>query len=233
MSELVGSFEAVRYIFEKTMVEPTTETNMMTSQRLELTEMEVVSEPISTLGYKESAEEIKDIEACNKMLREFQKSTPHSSSKTGKLILMLQKAGNSTAAKETAKLTLKLFPSYLFGKIVYANLLIDEGKLDQVPQLFNGEYNLKSVYPERTQFHVQEFLAFNILWCNYFIEKDDLYPANLHYMLNTKIDVPEEYMIDTEILFKLNIKICNYVKELIVGDKAKFTKKELIKTLIN
>lgn len=252
--KLVESFEAVRYIFEKTMVEPTSETKMLTTQGLELTEMEIVSEPVSTVGYKKSDEEIKDIESCHKDLKDIQNSTIRVDSKVEKLILKLQKAivkwpknptflnyllsayqltNNVSAVRETAKLTLKLFPSYLFGKIVYARLLIQDGQLEKVPELFNGNYNLKSIYPERTKFHIQEFLAFNILMCYYFLEKDDLYMANLYYSMNTKIDVPEELMMDNEIMFKLSIRICNYVGDLVLGNNTEFTREELIKTLIN
>ncbi len=254
MEVLIGSFDAVYYIFEKTIVKPTLETKKLASQSVALAEMELVVEPISLLGYEESAEEIKDLEECHTALKKFQSSKSRGIAQAGKLIKLLQKSiakwarnpvflnylfsayqltNNLSAATEIAKLTIKLFPSYLFGKIAYARILIEKQQLDKVPQLFNGEYNLKYVYPDRSKFHVDEFLAFNNLWCHYFLEKNDLYMANLHYNMNTEIDVADEATLDTEILFMLNVKICMYVKDLVVNSDSKFTRVELIKTLVN
>ncbi len=254
MDVMVESFEVVQYISEKTLVTPMLESKNLSAQNLEMSETELVFEPISILDYKESNEEIQELEICNKTLRDLHDSLAETDLQVDKLILKLQKAiikwpknpvflnylfsayqltGNFKAASDTAKLTLKLFPSYLFAKIAYARLLIQKGKLEKVPELFNGKYNLKSVYPDRDKFHVQEFLAFNNLWCNYFLEKDDLYTANFYYSRNIEIDIPEEFMVDVETLLRLNIKICDYVKDLIFSHNSKFTRYELIKTLVN
>lgn len=254
MAVMIDFFDAVRYIFEKTMTAPALETKKLAVQNVKFSEMELVYEPMSILDYEESAEETNEVEECHKKLKNFQNSKSRSKTAADKLIKMLQKAiakwtknpvflnylfsayqltNNLSAATEIAKLTIKLFPSYLFGKIAYARILIDKKQLDKVPELFNGEYNLKSVYPERNTFHVQEFLAFNNLWCHYFLEKNDLYMANLHYSMNTEIDVPEESMLDIELMLMLNIKICIYVKDLICNDDPKFKREELIKILVN
>ncbi len=251
--KMLDSFESVHYIFEKTLSRPTVEQKKLSTPNFS-TKMDLVYEPLSLINYKESDEENKEIDSYNKALANLQTSNFRTKSKAKKLAINLKKATvkwpnnpiflnylfsayqfsrDFSASKEIAKLTVELFPSYLFGKIVYAKLMIQDGELDQVPELFNNKYNLKAIYPDRKKFHVQEYLELNILWCEYFLEKGDLYLANLHYGMNTKIDVPEEMMMNEEIVFKLHVKICKYVEDLVLSKNTQFTREELIKTLIN
>jgi hypothetical protein len=59
-------------------------------------------------------------------------------------------------------------PGYLFARVNYARLLIRRGELDQVPGVFEGGFDLKLMYPERTRFHVSELAALGSVAGEYF-----------------------------------------------------------------
>lgn len=51
-------------------------------------------------------------------------------------------------------------PDYLFGKIGEAEQLLADGAYDAFAELWGGCYDLRELYPHRTQFHVSEFAGF-------------------------------------------------------------------------
>jgi hypothetical protein len=72
------------------------------------------------------------------------------------------------SAKTIASKNYQLFPRYLFAKTNHAQLLLQEGKTDKIPNIFEGKYHLQSLYPKRKLFHFTEFLAFMGMWSVYF-----------------------------------------------------------------
>jgi hypothetical protein len=57
---------------------------------------------------------------------------------------------------------------------IYAKLKIDSGELDAVPLIFNGTYNLKDLYPERTVFGVNEVIIHSYTMGCYYVKKGDI-----------------------------------------------------------
>lgn len=72
------------------------------------------------------------------------------------------------------------FPDYIFGKISLGNFLLEQDKFEDFEELFDRKYDLKSIYPDREEFHFSEFTAFSQLMGMYFMAKDDLVMANLY-----------------------------------------------------
>lgn len=47
-------------------------------------------------------------------------------------------------------------PDYLFAKLNYAEFMMDQGRLDEVPSIFGGCFDLAALYPSRKVFHLSE-----------------------------------------------------------------------------
>src|ERR1051326_9453736 len=59
-------------------------------------------------------------------------------------------------------------PQYLFAKVNYANLCLQQGETEKVPGIFDHACDLKQLYPHRTRFHISEFTNFAGVMCRYF-----------------------------------------------------------------
>ncbi|MDR3696726.1 hypothetical protein [Mucilaginibacter sp.] len=72
------------------------------------------------------------------------------------------------------------FPGYLFALVNYINLLLEEGKLDEVPAVLDGKADLNDWYPDRNLFNIHEAAIFYATMCRYFIMMDDIDSADLY-----------------------------------------------------
>ena len=68
--------------------------------------------------------------------------------------------GEQEKAKDLIQETYRKFPDYLFAKLAYVELCLDEDNLAAIPRILDNKYELKFHYPERTKFHISEFTAF-------------------------------------------------------------------------
>jgi hypothetical protein len=60
-----------------------------------------------------------------------------------------------------------VLPDYLFGKIGEAEQLLYDGEYDAFAELWGGCYDLRELYPHRSQFHLSEFAGFYSLVARY------------------------------------------------------------------
>jgi hypothetical protein len=74
----------------------------------------------------------------------------------------------------------KRFPGYLFALVNYINLLLEEDKLEEVPDVLNGKIDLNDWYPERGLFNKHEAAIFYATMCRYFILINDIDSADLY-----------------------------------------------------
>ncbi len=77
----------------------------------------------------------------------------------------------------------KKHPHYLFALINYAQICLEKGELDKIPEIFDRKYDLKMIYPDRDKFYITEFVAFNGVVGEYFARTGDRKTAML--FLNT------------------------------------------------
>lgn len=63
-------------------------------------------------------------------------------------------------ARRVIEETCRKFPDYLFGRTNLALELIFEGRARQVPDVFDGTWDLATLYPERREYHVSEAVSF-------------------------------------------------------------------------
>ncbi|MEX2230919.1 MAG: hypothetical protein WD824_02065 [Cyclobacteriaceae bacterium] len=102
--------------------------------------------------------------------------------------------------KEIVETTIKLFPDYLFGKLALANELMDDDKFEEAEKVFNGNYTLKGLYPDRKVFHVTELIGFNSAMMRIFLHKKAMDQAELYYKMIYYVG--EEYMESNQVFLK-------------------------------
>ncbi len=78
-------------------------------------------------------------------------------------------------------------PNYLFAKINYANVCLQNGDIAKIPGIFNNKLDLKRLYPRRRQFHVSEFTGFAAVMCRYFDAAHERDAAVLYYQMLKQI----------------------------------------------
>lgn len=104
------------------------------------------------------------------------------------LIAAHQKVGDQEKARALILESYRRWPDYLFAKINYAHQCLREGKVDQVPEVFEHKLDLKLLYPSRDRFHVSEAINFMGVLALYFHQRGDPESADVYYHLMKKID---------------------------------------------
>lgn len=77
------------------------------------------------------------------------------------LLAACRNAGLTARAHTLVVEQYKKRPDYLFAKLNYAEFVMDQGRLDEVPAIFDGgRFDLGMLYPGRKVFHVSEATGF-------------------------------------------------------------------------
>jgi|APSaa5957512622_1039677.scaffolds.fasta_scaffold33035_3 hypothetical protein len=72
-------------------------------------------------------------------------------------------------------------PDYLFAKINYAEICLQNDEYYKVPVIFNQKMNLQLLYPERNEFHLTEVIGFSGVCGIYYCKIGDRLSAATHY----------------------------------------------------
>jgi hypothetical protein len=137
-------------------------------------------------------------------------------------------------AIEASQKTIDKFPDYLMGKIAHGYNLINNDRTDEVAALFNHEFSLNQVCPDREEFHISEYVAFHTLMSYYFVKKEDIITARTYRNMVEDIDIPENVPVNEEILELVDIEVEECVHTLLVDTgKDKKARAELIALLVN
>lgn len=246
---LIDYSEAVKFIYEKIIVEPEFAVKKLSPENLITSNFQITYEPIDITNYNSTPQEIKEGKLAYSIINEGNKEEltslvkrlqldsskwPNNPIFLNYLYTTYQMLEQDSKAKEAVKLITKNFPSYLFGKVNYATQLMYEGKIDRVPDVFGGNYHLKAIYPEREVFHIQEFIAFNTIMCLYFIRKEEIYSANIYRNMIFNVEIPEEIYLNEQVFFELDMKILDYVKPIIIEASLNANKKrDLLNILLH
>jgi len=78
------------------------------------------------------------------------------------------RAGDRKKSESTILKNIKKHPDYLFAKLNYANICLKKGKPEKVPEILNHKLDLKLMYPNRSTFHISEFVGFTSVMCKYY-----------------------------------------------------------------
>ncbi len=105
------------------------------------------------------------------------------------------KTGNQKASiKETTENYL-INPDYLFAKINYAQLCLNKGEFEKIPEIFDHKFDLKLLYPHRNTFHITEFSGFTGVMCAYYCSIGKSDPAKISFDILNKV-APESLMVN-------------------------------------
>lgn len=162
---------------------------------------EVTNEPLPELGYDRLPEPVKDElerlhdevllqkpEDAVTVLKTLIERYPDVPQIYNYLHVAYQQLNDRNNAQRILQETLARFPDYLFARIAYANACLQRGEAEKVPAIFNNEYDLQRLYPERTRFHVTEVLSFCATMAQYFHTLGDFERAEMYYKLMDQLD---------------------------------------------
>jgi tetratricopeptide (TPR) repeat protein len=98
--------------------------------------------------------------------------------------------------------TVEVFPDYLYGKISYAERYFVEKDPDKaIEAAFNGHFHLSDLYPERVDFHVNEFSVFYLAIMRYHIQKGNIIKAEMYLELIETIAPDESHTKNAREIF--------------------------------
>jgi len=92
-------------------------------------------------------------------------------------------------------------PEYIFARINFATLLIDNGELEEVPDVFDYKFEIGQLYPKRNVFHISEVIAFNGVVGLYFAQIGEIIHAKvlLDILLQLQSDSPYVRLLQEDI----------------------------------
>ena len=108
---------------------------------------------------------------------------PHIPTFANHLSMAYLAAGDQEQATALVREAYRRHPQYLFAKVNYANLCLQQGEIGKVPGIFDHACDLQQLYPHRTRFHVSEFTGFAWVMCRYFCAIGERETAALYYQM--------------------------------------------------
>jgi hypothetical protein len=125
------------------------------------------------------------------------------------------------------------FPAYLNARLLYGQLLVHEDRLAEVLPLLEGRYHPATLEPQRETFYMREMVNFYILLCEYFLEKDQLYLANLYFTLLDELRLPPEIPLNFSVIYVLNTAVMKAMKPVLEkARQSEADKQKLISLLL-
>jgi tetratricopeptide (TPR) repeat protein len=89
--------------------------------------------------------------------------------------------------------TYERHPDYLFAKTAYAELCMQRKQFDRIPEIFDSDYDLKLLYPERNVFHYTEAVALAGTLGYYFWRIGKPEQAKMYYKTLQELDPDHLY----------------------------------------
>ncbi len=68
--------------------------------------------------------------------------------------------GKKTKANKIMKDNYERNPSYLFAKLNYSDYLVEQGMFDAAAEIYDYQFDLAQLYPDRNTFHESEVISF-------------------------------------------------------------------------
>ena len=103
----------------------------------------------------------------------------------------------------------KEHPDYLFGKLNFAIELLAQKDFEKITALLGNTMELQSLYPERDEFHIEEFISFNQIAVLYFLAQDDIEQAEIRTAMMTEAnpDHPKTLHVNEELRHYMLMKV--------------------------
>jgi tetratricopeptide (TPR) repeat protein len=108
---------------------------------------------------------------------------PHVPTFANYLSIAYLQSGDQEKATACVRDTYRRHPQYLFAKVNYANLCLQQKESGKIPGIFDHTFDLKQLYPHRKRFHLSEFTGFAWVMCRYFCAIGERETAALYYQM--------------------------------------------------
>ena len=167
----------------------------LTSDALVYTEYAITDEPLDNRDIKRLPSQVqariddlyelaqRDPRQAIPELERLMTTYPHIPTFANHLSIAYLAAGDQEHATALVREAYRRHPQYLFAKVNYANLCLQQGEIEKVPSIFDHTFDLKQLYPHRTRFHVSEFTGFAWVMCRYFCTIGERETAALYYQM--------------------------------------------------
>lgn len=96
--------------------------------------------------------------------------------------------GNVEQAKNVNERLVADFPDYLFAKMFKAEIFLNSGEPELCRNLLGQNLRLEELHPERTEYHIAEFMTYQALAIKYFISIGNLEEAENRLILMEEQD---------------------------------------------
>ena len=166
---------------------------------VEMLEYKITDEPIDIWDVPEEiAAEVEDIynqtqtdpENVIPRLQELLDIYPNVPQLYNYLSVAYSQLGKKEETEKIVKKNYKINPTYLFAKLNYAEICMQKDNLDRVPEILEGKFDIKALYPHRDTFHITEVVGFWGVAGRYFAAIGETDTAKLFYN-NLKELVPD------------------------------------------
>ncbi len=81
----------------------------------------------------------------------------------------------------------RMNPDYLFARLNYAEVCIQNGDYEKIAEIFDHKFDLQLLYPKRKKFHISEVANFMGIMGVYFFRMDKREIAENHYKILAEI----------------------------------------------
>jgi len=152
-------------------------------------EYEITDEPIHIMRHPINAEQITELynmvylkpkEAISQLKHLIEKY-PNYPLLYNYLVNAYQNTSQFKEMEAVAKENYERHPDYLFAKLDYGAICLEKGNIDAIPEIFDRKYDLQMVYPNRTRFHVTEYVGFAAPMARYFLKINEIKTAKVYY----------------------------------------------------
>lgn len=103
-------------------------------------------------------------------------------------------------------------PDYFFGKINLALEYLSKKKFEKIPEILGEAMEIKSLYPDREVFHIEEVLSFYEVAAEYFIETGNIEAAECRLKIMEDIDKDNDKTKHTAEKINIYLMKKNYEK---------------------
>ena len=153
-------------------------------ETLQLVQYEITDEPIEERAFRKLPASVKkQLEALQRdaqqkpeqaipKLLESKEKYPNIPQIYNYLAVAYSFSKQTELAEVTIKENIRRNPDYLFARANYAEVCFARQEYEKIPEIFDHEYDLKALYPNRKRFHISEFANFMGIMGLYFAKTD-------------------------------------------------------------
>jgi len=120
-------------------------------------------------------------EGAVSQLRDLIAQYPHIPQFRNYLTIAYSNLGHEEKANSMIIENYRRNPDYLFAKTHYAELCLQKGDLDKIPEIFENKFDVSLLYPNRRKFHMSEVAAFMGVLRQYFFRIGKIQSAKAYY----------------------------------------------------